>query len=142
VNYYTHGTQITAAHGHLSFYGAYVCLVLAMVTFVMPIMKNRDPYNQVLNMAAFWLMSSGMVFMTVTLTFAGAIQTQMQRVVGDYFMDVQDGLALFYWMRFGSGLFVVAGALLFIYAVLFPRREVVGAGPVQSHKDGHLEAAE
>ena len=45
-------------------------------------------------------------------------------------------------MRFGSGLFVVVGALLFIYAVLFPRREVVGAGPVQSHKDGHLEAAE
>ena len=142
VNYYTHGTQITAAHGHLSFYGAYVCLVLAMVTYVMPIMKNRDPYNQVLNMAAFWLMSSGMVFMTVTLTFAGAIQTQMQRVVGDYFMDVQDGLALFYWMRFGSGVFVVLGALLFIYAVLFPRREVVDAGPVQSHKDGHLEAAE
>ena len=25
VNYYTHGTQITAAHGHLAFYGAYVC---------------------------------------------------------------------------------------------------------------------
>ena len=142
VNYYTHGTQITAAHGHLSFYGAYVCLVLAMVTFVMPIMKNRDPYNQVLNMAAFWLMSSGMVFMTVTLTFAGAIQTHLQRVEGDFFMDVQDGLTLFYWMRFGAGLAVVVGALLFIYAVLFPRREVVDAGPVQRHKDGHLEAAE
>ncbi len=142
VNYYTHGTQITAAHGHLSFYGAYVCLVLAMITFVMPIMKNRDPYNQVLNMAAFWMMSAGMVFMTVTLTFAGTVQTQMQRVVGDYFMDVQDSLALFFWMRFGSGLFVVVGALLFIYAVLFPRREVVDAGPIQSHKDGHLEAAE
>ena len=105
-------------------------------------MRNRDPYNQVLNMASFWLMSSGMVFMTVTLTFAGAIQTQMQRVVGDYYMDVQDGLALFYWMRFGAGAMVVVGALLFIYAVLFPRREVVTAGPVQIHKDGHVEAAE
>ncbi len=26
VNYYTHGTQITAAHGHLAFFGAYVSL--------------------------------------------------------------------------------------------------------------------
>jgi nitric oxide reductase large subunit len=25
VNFYTHGTQITAAHGHLAFFGAYVC---------------------------------------------------------------------------------------------------------------------
>ena len=142
VNYYTHGTQITAAHGHLAFYGAYVCLVLALVTYVMPIMKNRDPYNQVLNMASFWLMSSGMVFMTVTLTFAGTVQTHLQRVMGDYFMEVQDGLTLFYWMRFGSGLMVVIGAYLFIYAVLFPRREVVKPGPVQAHKDGHLEPAE
>ncbi|MDF3853215.1 cbb3-type cytochrome c oxidase subunit I [Paracoccus sp. P2] len=142
VNYYTHGTQITAAHGHLAFYGAYVCLVLALVTYCMPLMKNRDPYNQVLNMASFWLMSSGMVFMTVTLTFAGTVQTHLQRVEGGFFMDVQDGLALFYWMRFGSGVAVVLGALLFIYAVLFPRREVVTAGPVQAHKDGHLEAAE
>ena len=33
VNYYTHGTQITAAHGHLAFYGAYVCLNLAIITY-------------------------------------------------------------------------------------------------------------
>ncbi len=29
VNYYTHGTQVTAAHGHLAFFGAYVMLNLA-----------------------------------------------------------------------------------------------------------------
>ena len=28
VNYYTHGTQVTAAHGHLAFFGAYVMLNL------------------------------------------------------------------------------------------------------------------
>jgi nitric oxide reductase subunit B len=40
-------------------------------------------------------------------------------------MDVQDQLAIFYIMRFGSGVAVVLGAFLFIYAVLMPRREVV-----------------
>ena len=80
VNYYTHGTQVTAAHAHLAFFGAYVCLNLAMISYAMPIMRNREPYNQVLNMVSFWLMSGGMAFMTFTLTFAGVVQTHLQRV--------------------------------------------------------------
>ena len=30
INYYTHGTQVTASHGHLAFFGAYAVIVLAM----------------------------------------------------------------------------------------------------------------
>ncbi len=127
VNYYTHGTQITAAHGHLAFYGAYVAVNLAIITYAMPILKGRDPYNQVLNMASFWLMTGGMSFMTFVLTFAGTVQTHMQRVLGENFMDVQEGLGLFYIMRWGSGAAVVLGAILFIYAQLAPRREVISA---------------
>jgi nitric oxide reductase subunit B len=129
VNYYTHGTQITAAHGHLAFYGAYVCLNLAIITYAMPHLLGRDPYNQVLNMASFWLMSSGVVFMTFVLTFAGTVQTHLQRVMGEEFMFVQDQLALFYWMRLGAGVAVVLGALLFVYAVFVPRREVISQEP-------------
>jgi len=130
VNYYTHGTQITAAHGHLAFFGAYVCLNLAIFTYAMPYLKARDPYNQVLNMMSFWLMAGGMSFMTFTLTFAGVVQTHLQRVNGEYFMDVQDQLGLFFWMRLGSGAVVVVGALLFIFAVLVPRhREVIRGTP-------------
>ena len=128
VNYYTHGTQITAAHGHLAFFGAYVSLNIAMFTYAMPILRKRDPYNQVLNMASFWLMSGGMVFMTFALTFAGTVQSHMQRVVGDYYMDVQDTLAVFYWMRFGSGVAVVLGVILFLYAILVPRKEIISSG--------------
>lgn len=125
VNFYTHGTQITAAHGHLAFYGAYVCLNIAIFTYAMPILRNRDPYNQVLNMGAFWLMSGGMCFMTFTLTFAGTVQTHMQRVLGEYFMDVQDQLAIFYWMRFFSGVVVFIGLLMLVYALAMPRKEVI-----------------
>lgn len=125
VNYYSHGTQITAAHGHLAFYGAYVALNLAVFSYAFPILRNRDPYNQVLNMGSFWLMTGGMAFMTFVLTFAGVIQTHLQRVMGEYYMDVQDQLSLFYAMRFGAGLAVVIGAFLFIYAMLVPRREEI-----------------
>ena len=127
VNYYTHGTQITAAHGHLAFFGAYVSLNIAVMSYAFPLLKNRDPYNQVLNMASFWLMTGGMAFMTFTLTFAGTVQTHMQRVLGEYFMTVQSQLDIFYIMRFGSGVAVVLGAALFIYAMLVPKREIVSA---------------
>ena len=133
VNYYTHGTQVTAAHGHLAFYGAYVCLNLALFTYALPILRGRDPYNQVLNMAAFWLMSGGMLFMTFVLTFAGTLQTHLQRVMGEYYMDVQDQIALFYWMRLGAGVAVVLGAYMLIYSLLKPRREVIEPGPVIQH---------
>ncbi|KIT15738.1 cbb3-type cytochrome c oxidase subunit I [Jannaschia aquimarina] len=129
VNFYSHGTQITAAHGHLAFFGAYVAMNLAIITYAMPILRNREPYNQVLNMASFWLMTGGMAFMTFTLTFAGTIQTHMQRVLGEYYMVVQDDLAIFYVMRFGSGVAVVLGALLFIYSQLVVRKsEVIRPG--------------
>ncbi|KZK77263.1 Nitric oxide reductase subunit B [Pseudovibrio sp. Ad13] len=127
VNFYSHGTQITAAHGHLAFFGAYVALNLAIFTYAMPLLKGRNPYNQVLNMGSFWLMTGGMSFMTFVLTFAGTIQTHMQRVVGEDFMSVQDQLTVFYIMRFGAGAAVVIGALLFIYSLLVPRKELFTA---------------
>jgi nitric oxide reductase subunit B len=141
VNYYTHGTQVTAAHAHLAFYGAYVMLNLAIITYAMPSLRGLQPYNQQLNMWSFWIMTSAMAFMTFTLTFAGVIQTHMQRVVGGYsYMDVQDQLGLFYWMRLGAGLVFVLGAVLFVYAVLGPVREQLTARDVRP--DAGLAPAE
>lgn len=123
INYYTHGTQITAAHAHLAFFGAYVSLNLAMITYAMPYLRGLRPFNQIPNMWSFWLMNGGMAFMTFTLTFAGVVQTHLQRVRGEYYMDVQDELGIFFLMRFVAGLVVVIGALLFIWAVFVPRGE-------------------
>ena len=97
----------------------------ANFTYAFPILRNRDPYNQVLNMASFWLMAGGMTFMTFTLTFAGVVQTHLQRVLGQNYMEVQDQLSLFYYMRFGAGVAVVLGAVLFVYATLVPQRELI-----------------
>jgi nitric oxide reductase subunit B len=125
VNYYSHGTQVTAAHGHLAFFGAYVSINLAIITYAVPYLMKREPYNQVLNMISFWVMNSAMAFMTFVLTFAGAIQTHLQRVNGEYYMDVQDQLNLFFVMRFGAGAVFVVGALLFIYSIFVPRKELI-----------------
>ncbi|MBY0432380.1 MAG: cbb3-type cytochrome c oxidase subunit I, partial [Rhodospirillales bacterium] len=125
INYYSHGTQITAAHGHLAFFGAYVMINLSIISYAMPHLRGHAPYNQILNMWSFWIMGSAMAFMTFTLTFAGVVQVHLQRVLGMYYMEVQEQLTMFYWMRLGSGLFVVLAALLFVYAIFGPAREQV-----------------
>ena len=141
VNYYTHGTQVTAAHGHLAFYGAYVTVNLAIITYAMPSLRGLTPFNQALNMWSFWILSSAVAFMTFTLTFAGVVQTHMQRVVGGYsYMDVQDQLGFFYWMREGAGIVVLIGAVLFVYSVLGPVREQLTAADVA--RQPGLEPAE
>ncbi|RCK46544.1 nitric oxide reductase [Thalassospira profundimaris] len=123
VNYYSHGTQVTAAHGHLAFYGAYVMLNLAIFTYALPYLRGREPYNQQLNMWGFWILTSAMSFMTFTLTFAGVVQTHLQRVLGMNYMEVQDQIALFYWMRLGSGLVAGVGVILIIWSLLVAPRK-------------------
>ena len=136
VNYYTHGTQVTAAHGHLAFFGAYVMLNLAVMAYAIPQLRRRAPYNQWLSMASFWIMCTAMTVMTFALTFAGIIQVHLQRVLGQSFMEVQDQLAMFYWVRLGSGVFVLVSALMFVWAVLVPGREKQAVVP------GALQPAE
>jgi nitric oxide reductase subunit B len=68
-------------------------------------------------------MCTAMMVMTFALTFAGVIQVHLQRVLGQSYMDVQDQLAMFYWVRLGSGVFVAISALMFVWAVLVPGRE-------------------
>ena len=58
VNFYSHGTQVTAAHGHLAFFGAYVMINLAIITYAFPNLRGVRPYNQLLNMWSFWIMTS------------------------------------------------------------------------------------
>lgn len=120
VNYYTHGTQITAAHGHMAFYGAYVMVVLTMISYAMPLLRGRKAANsnasQVCEMWAFWLMTVAMVFITLFLTGAGVLQTWLQRYTDDPlpFMVVQDKLAVFYWMREGAGIVFMIGLIVYV----------------------------
>lgn len=119
VNYFTHGSQITAAHGHMAFYGAYVMVVITMISYTMPLMRGRaanSPLAQVVEMWSFWLMTIAMVFITLFLTAAGILQIWLQRISDQpmSFMAAQDQVALFYWLREGAGLIFLAGLLLYI----------------------------
>ena len=119
VNYYTHGTQITAAHGHMAFYGAYAMVNLMMISYAMPILRGRaanSNKSQVIEMWSFWLMTIAMVFITLFLTAAGILQVWLQRVSDTPmpFMMAQEKIALFYWMREWAGVAFLVGLVLYI----------------------------
>jgi nitric oxide reductase subunit B len=132
VNYYTHGTQITAAHGHMAFYGAYVMAVLTMISYAMPLMRGRAANSnkaQVAEMWAFWLMTIAITFITLFLTAAGILQVWLQRVAEEPmpFMVAQDQVALFYWMREWSGVMFLIGLLVYIWSFFIPGEEKAAA---------------
>jgi nitric oxide reductase subunit B len=80
VNLYTHGTQFTAAHGHLAFFGAYATILIGMMylavqgTNGIKVLKHTK--------ASIWgvsLITFGVVGMTVALTIAGYSQVLVSR---------------------------------------------------------------
>ncbi len=119
VNYYTHGTQITAAHGHMAFYGAYVMVNLTMISYAMPILRGRaanSGKSQVMEMWSFWLMTIAITFITLFLTAAGILQVWLQRASDTPlpFMVAQEKIALFYWMREWTGVVFLIGLLIYV----------------------------
>ena len=133
VNYYTHGTQITAAHGHMAFYGAYVMINLTMISYAMPLLRGRKAANsersQVLEMWSFWLMTVSIVFITLFLTGAGVLQVWLQRYTAtpQPFMAVQDQIALFYWMREIAGVVFLAGLVTYVASFFVGSRDAEAA---------------
>lgn len=115
VNYYTHGSQVTAAHGHLAFYGAYVLVVITLISYAMPTLRGRVANSQkaqAYEMWSFWIMTIGMGIMVLALTGAGILQVWLQRMpttgaMG--FMATQDQLVLFYWVRIAGGVVFLLG---------------------------------
>lgn len=115
VNLYTHGTLVTAMHGHLAFWGAYAMIVLAIITYTMPIMTGRPLQDSLVNTFAFWTSNIGMVSMTVAFGVAGVAQVYLERKMGMDFLTVQNEVQVhFFGLVLAASLFT-AGILSFIY---------------------------
>ena len=136
VNYYTHGTQITASHGHLAFYGAYVLVVIALISYAMPTLRGRvaNSYKaQSIEMWSFWVMSIGMGVMVLALTGAGILQVWLQRMPTSGampYMAAQEQAVFFYWMRLWGGVAFLVGLIMYVWSFFVggaPAEEALGS---------------
>jgi len=139
VNYYTHGSQLTAAHGHLAFYGAYAMIVMTMISYAMPRLRGigeaPDARAQSLEIWGFWLMTISMLLITLMLTAAGIVQVWLQRMPADGaalpFMATVDQLKIFFWLRLYSGIGFFIGLICYLLSFRQRGRVAVVSGAAQ-----------
>ena len=112
VNRWTHGTLVTAMHGHLAFWGAYAMIVLAMIAYAMPQLTGRALYKGWMAEWAFWTSNVGMLGMTGAFAVAGISQVYLERKAGLDFLAVQKEIEVhFVGLALAAALFTLGIAL-------------------------------
>ncbi len=121
INYYTHGTQVTTAHGHLAFYGAYVLINLTFFYFALPRLKGLPggAYDERAGHWGFWLTTLGVLGMSLALAVAGILQSYIERYQGETYMRAQRPIRFWMFIVFAHGiLLILPGVILIIKHLL------------------------
>jgi len=113
-NLYTHGTLVTAMHGHLAFWGAYAMIVLAIISYSLPNMTGRKLYDSSIGRMAFWLSNIGMIGMTVAFGVAGVAQVYLERKFGREFMEVQQEIEIHFIVLIICATLFSTGVILYM----------------------------
>jgi nitric oxide reductase subunit B len=118
VNRWTHGTQVTASHGHMAFFGAYAMLIITTIYYALPKLKGLGQFNQKRGFWVFWITTISMVIMGLAFGVAGVVQSYMQRGLGMDFLTVQGFMRPWFMAVFFGGLGLFVGVMIYIVDVL------------------------
>ncbi len=128
VNIWTHGTLVTAMHGHLAFWGAYAMLNLGIIAYALPQMTGRKLYKHWTAEWAFWTSNVGMIAMTGAFAVAGITQVYLERRMGMDFLATQEALEIhFFGLALAATLFAT-GIGLYIWNFIahgLPKDEMI-----------------
>jgi len=138
VNKWTHGTMITPMHGHMACFGAYVMIVLGMISYALPGLTGRGEESRetAAGFWAFWLQMAGMFGMTMAFAAAGITQTYLERILGIGYLDTQLKLQVHFLMLVATGALFVVGVGLYIWDFFF-----LAGRPVAAAQTERLAAA-
>jgi len=112
VQFYAHGTNLTAAHGHLAFFGAYAMVSMAIISYAMPLLRGRTANSvksQRWEMTGFWTMVISMMGITLALTGAGLVTMFTQRMGANPLSS-----RAFFWIREFAGVGFLLGLLAYL----------------------------
>ncbi|MEO7996513.1 MAG: cbb3-type cytochrome c oxidase subunit I, partial [Gemmatimonadaceae bacterium] len=120
--------------GHSAFFGAYVMITLAMITFAGPALTTRNVDSpRKMGYWAFWMMVSGMFGMTLAFGAAGISQTYLERIMGLGYMETQLKIQVHFIMLTVTGILFTLGVGLFVIDFFSVRPRIlppsIGADP-------------
>lgn len=146
INLYTHGTQWTASHGHLAFWGAYVTIIVAMIYIALQRwrgdvwMSGGLPGNGWKWKWSLGLQTVGMIGMTMALLIAGYEQSFVERALGGStwaaYFDAQSGrwfVQSMYWRQVFGYLFTAGVVLLLWDLATIGRKETRTIQALEAH---------
>ena len=115
VNLYTHGTQFTSGHGHLSFFGAYATILISVMYLAVQGTNGiKVMHNTFSSKMAAFMITFGVTGMAVALTIAGYVQVLVSRAqmgaTWTAYFDGQDGM----WFAQAMDWRLVMGVITFI----------------------------
>jgi len=132
VNIYTHGTQFTSAHGHLSFFGAYATILIGMFYVAVQGTNGLSRMKMTFDgKMALILINVGVFGMTVALTISGYGQVLVERAMmgatWEAFFVSQDAL----WFVQGLGWRLAMGVVTLVgFAYLVKDLLTTGKNPI------------
>ena len=126
INMYSHGTQMAAAHGHLSFTGAYLSTVMVLVYIAAQ--NLRRPVQRPLD-SKLWRWAAGVLLLGIVgvagaFTLSGFTQTLVERAVGGSTWAAHINAYTHPWYagtlgwRFFFGWIALAGYLVLVWDLL------------------------
>jgi len=130
INLYTHGTQWSASHGHLAFFGAYATIVIAVFYIAVQQwrggvwMSGNLPGNGWKWKWALGLLNFGVIGMTVALLISGYEQSFIERAIegstwsGYFAAQVHPWFVQGMNWRMVFGLVTTAGIVLLVWDLL------------------------
>jgi nitric oxide reductase subunit B len=142
INLYTHGTQWSASHGHLAFFGAYATINIAFFYLALQQWRGNVWMGGALADNGWkwkWslaLLNVGVMGMTVALLIAGYEQSFIERAVQGSTWEGYFAAQNHPWFRqamvwrLGMGVVTLAGLVLLIWDLLTIGREETRTAPV------------
>lgn len=125
VNIYTHGTLITAMHGHMAFWGAYAMIVLSIISYTLPIITdNKFIYSNRIAKFSFWASNIGMFGMVISFALAGIIQVYLERMLDLDFFVVREQISFYFGCLICLASLFIIGIITFIFTFIksgFPK---------------------
>jgi nitric oxide reductase subunit B len=130
INYYTHGSQVTVAHGHLAFFGAYALVNLTFFYFAFPRLKGiaGGRFDERRGRIGFWTASLAVLGMSLAFAVAGVLQAYLERVRGEPYLVAQEPIRFWMLIVFLHGLIVLAGVAVIAWDLLTMRAAAAPAG--------------
>ncbi len=120
INYWMHGTEVTAAHGHMAFFGAFAATFFAFIYYSIERLKGETDFeNSIVSKKrwawSFWLMNIGMIMMVLAMEVLGLMQISIARIMAQGYIAAQVHEIGWFAVWFVSGFVFFAGVVFYVY---------------------------